>query len=103
MLLLLVANDQTKGDRRRDSDTSALRGFGNPSSELITIEGGPKTVSNALVVHTEVEIVEQYVGQPLWADVDHALRRKGFVMHTVYSYGSRPMLPFAADDARLVF
>jgi hypothetical protein len=69
--------------------------------ELLAIDGGRATIGNALIVHTEVEVVEQYVGQPLWGDVDRALQGLGFVLHTVYSYGSRPMYPFSGNDARL--
>jgi hypothetical protein len=69
--------------------------------ELAAIEGGSATLGGALVVHTEVELVGQYVGQPLWGDVDRSLRRLGFQMHTVHSYGSRPYRPFEAGDRRL--
>jgi hypothetical protein len=68
--------------------------------ELAAIEGGAATVGDALVVHTEVEILEQYVDQPLWADVDRALRGLGFAMHAVHSYGSRPFRRFGVDDRR---
>lgn len=60
-------------------------------SEVAAIHGGASTFRRASVVEVEVEFVEQYVGQPLFADVDSALRDIGFVFHTFLGYGTRPL------------
>ena len=47
-------------------------------SELDILRGGPVTVSKALGLKVEVEFLELYKGQPLFADVDRFLRASGF-------------------------
>jgi FkbM family methyltransferase len=47
-------------------------------AELMVFEGAPRLLDDALVVHTEVEFVQLYKDQPLFADVDAHLRSKGF-------------------------
>jgi FkbM family methyltransferase len=66
-------------------------------AELDVLVGGGRTVSSALVVETEVEFVEQYLDQPLFADVDRELRRLGFMFHTVLGYGTRCLKPVVVD------
>merc|ERR1711924_266039 len=61
--------------------------------ELAVLEGAEKTLQKALVIHTEVEFVEMYQKQPLFADVDQFLRRAGFVFHRFASLQGRPMKP----------
>jgi hypothetical protein len=61
--------------------------------ELAVLKGAEATLRDVLVVHTEVEFVEMYKGQPLFADVDQFLRRAGFVFHRFASVHGRPMKP----------
>jgi protein O-GlcNAc transferase len=62
-------------------------------AELDAIRGGTETLRKAMVVETEVKFIEQYVGQPLFAEVDQELRRLGFMFHTFLGYGTRPLKP----------
>ena len=43
-------------------------------AERAVIEGATDTLKGVSVVHTEVEFVPLYEGQPLFAEVDQALR-----------------------------
>mmetsp|Transcript_4267 Transcript_4267/g.7494 ORF Transcript_4267/g.7494 Transcript_4267/m.7494 type:complete len:322 (+) Transcript_4267:51-1016(+) len=67
--------------------------------ELAVLKGSEKALKDILVVHTEVEFVEMYEHQPLFAEVDQCLRKAGFVFHRFASVHGRPMKPlhFAAN------
>jgi FkbM family methyltransferase len=56
-------------------------------AELMVLEGAPRLLDDALVVHAEVEFVQLYKDQPLFADVDAHLRSKGFVLHLLGKVG----------------
>jgi FkbM family methyltransferase len=56
-------------------------------AELLVFEGAAKLLEDALVVHTEVEYVQLYKDQPLFADVDAHLRSKGFALHLLGKVG----------------
>ena len=47
------------------------------------------------VVEVEVEFVPLYVDQPLFADVDRAMRERGFVFHRFSSQQGRCMKPLS--------
>lgn len=67
--------------------------------EAMAIAGGDISFKGALMVETEVEFVEQYKGQPLFGDIDCALRRLGLVFHRFTGYATRAMRPvLIADD-----
>lgn len=51
--------------------------------ELAVLRGGERLLRDAVVVQCEVEFVQMYQGQPLFADVDAELRRQGFCFHTM--------------------
>jgi protein O-GlcNAc transferase len=61
--------------------------------ELSVFQNALRALSHTLVVQTEVEFVELYRGQPLFADVDKFLRSRGFQFHTFPSLGSRTFKP----------
>lgn len=61
--------------------------------ELAVLEGAESVLKSVLVLHTEVEFVEMYEKQPLFAEVDQFLRRRGFVFHRFSSIHGRPMKP----------
>lgn len=67
-------------------------------AELMIFENAPRLMSRCLVVHTEVEFVELYRGQPLFADVDACLRRLGFQFHTFAGLAGRPFKPLMRDN-----
>lgn len=61
--------------------------------ELAVLKGAERALQDVLVVHTEVEFVEMYEKQPLFAEVDQFLRCAGFVFHRFSSVHGRPMKP----------
>jgi FkbM family methyltransferase len=71
-------------------------------AELDVIRGAEHHLKNAVVVQTEVEFAPMYKGQPLFADVDAALRARGFALHSLISLMGRAFKPFLApnDPAR---
>lgn len=62
-------------------------------AELLVLQNGERVVNDASVVQVEVEFVELYEGQPLFADVDRYLRSRGFVFHTFHELASRCFKP----------
>jgi FkbM family methyltransferase len=49
--------------------------------ELSALMGGQDLIQNTLVIQVEVEFLELYKGQPMFADVDSYLRSQGFQFH----------------------
>ncbi len=67
-------------------------------AELSIFENGTRALGQSMIVHTEVEFVEMYKKQPLFANVDTFLRSQGFQFHTFSNYGSRCLKPFTIED-----
>jgi FkbM family methyltransferase len=67
-------------------------------AEIDAISGGPKTIAEALVIHTEVEFIPMYKGQGLFGDVDVALRRHGFMFHNFVGLFSRQYKPMQYNN-----
>ncbi len=68
-------------------------------AELAILEGAPRLLEQVVVVHTEVEFVPLYEGQPLFADVDSELRRQGFLLHKFpVDPAGRPFKPFSLEN-----
>ena len=67
-------------------------------AELAVFKGAERVLSNALFVHTEVEFVELYEGQPLFADIDTHLRGLGFQFHTFEGFGQRSFKPMVVAN-----
>ena len=63
--------------------------------ELSVLQNAMRALSSTLVVQTEVEFVELYQGQPMFADVDIFLRAQGFQFLTFNGFGSRALKPLA--------
>ena len=62
-------------------------------AELDVILGGSSRLRDTLVVHTEVEFIPVYADQPLFGDVDVALRKSGFWLHKFHEVFGRAMKP----------
>lgn len=62
-------------------------------AELMILDGGRGMLEDVLVVHTEVEFVELYKNQPLFADVDSFLRSQGFAFHKLNGMSGRAFKP----------
>ena len=65
-------------------------------SELPIFRNALRALSTAVLIQTEVEFVELYRNQPMFADVDTFLRGNGFQFHTFYGFGGRAFKPLVA-------
>jgi hypothetical protein len=66
-------------------------------SELAVFKNASRALSSALLIQTEVEFVELYKGQPMFADVDTFLRARGFQFHTLNGFAGRAFKPLVAN------
>lgn len=67
--------------------------------ELMVFQSAPRRLADALVIHTEVEFLPLYKGQPLFSDVDSFLRSQGFVLHRFEPLVSRAMKPILVNNS----
>lgn len=67
-------------------------------AELDVMNGGDRVLADAVVVHTEVEFVELYKGQPLFAEIDQRLRKSGFVFHKFAGISGRTFKPLVVNN-----
>lgn len=70
-------------------------------AELMIFENAQRILPNTLVIQTEVEFVELYKNQPLFADVDRFLRSQGFQFHKFWGFGSRTFKPLMLQNPYL--
>ena len=66
-------------------------------SELVVLQNALRPLSGALVVQTEVEFVELYQGQPMFADIDIFLRSNGFQFHAFKGLSGRAFKPLIVN------
>lgn len=66
--------------------------------ELGVIESAGDLLSGAVVVQAEVSFIPLYKGQPTFAEVDLALRARGFVPHMFAGLNRRMILPMRGAD-----
>ena len=66
-------------------------------SELAVFKNASRALAGALLIQTEVEFVELYKGQPMFADVDIFLRASGFQFHTLNGFAGRAFKPLVAN------
>jgi FkbM family methyltransferase len=66
--------------------------------EMLVLQGAVKRLRDVLIVHTEVEFLPLYQGQPLFADIDSFLRSRGFAFHTMTPFG-RTFKPMLANNS----
>jgi protein O-GlcNAc transferase len=62
-------------------------------AELMVLQGAERVLKDVSVVQVEVEFLELYENQPLFADVDRFLRGQGFTFHTFTGFGLRCFKP----------
>jgi len=73
-------------------------------AELMVFQNARRLLSATLMVQSEVEFVQIYRDQPLFADVDAELRAQGFQFHTFEGFGSRGFKPLSkANDVNQGF
>jgi len=73
-------------------------------AELDVLRGAPRVLRDVVAVLTEVEFVPMYEGQPLFGDIDVALREAGFLLHqidTPRGFAFRPMVAPAGQERAL--
>lgn len=66
--------------------------------ELAVFQNAVKALAGTLVIQTEVEFLELYKGQPMFADVDMFLRGAGFQFHTFDGFGRRTFKPLVLNN-----
>ena len=66
--------------------------------ELMVFKNAIKRLADALVIQTEVEFLQMYIGQPLFAEVDIFLREHGFVFHRFFPLTSRVIQPLLIEN-----
>lgn len=66
-------------------------------AELMIFEHGPRVLSEAVLIQTEVEFLPLYKEQPLFADVDRHLRGAGYQLHTFLGFGQRAFKPLVKN------
>lgn len=66
-------------------------------AELDVIEGATRRMDDVLVVHTEIEFIPMYEDQPLFGDIDVALRRHGLLLHKMDGITGRAMKPLISN------
>jgi len=62
-------------------------------AELMVFQNAIERLKNAVVIHTEVEFLPMYIGQPLFAEVDAFLRTQGFMLHKFAPLVTRDLSP----------
>ena len=62
-------------------------------SELAIFNNGKSRLGDAVAVHTEVSFIPLYLGQPVFGDIDLAMRELGFVPHMFAAINKRMILP----------
>jgi FkbM family methyltransferase len=67
-------------------------------AELDIISGAPRLLHNVVLVHTEVEFIPMYTDQPLFGDVDVALRKHGLWLHKLDGIQGRVLRPLIANN-----
>ena len=67
-------------------------------SELAVLEHGRRVLADTLLGQVEVEFVELYRGQPMFADVDRFLRAQGFQFHAFNGLAGRAFKPLVFNN-----
>jgi FkbM family methyltransferase len=66
--------------------------------ELMALSNAPNRLAKAVAVHTEVEFLPMYVGQPLFSDLDIFLRGQGFVLHKFHPLAGLMLQPLMRNN-----
>jgi FkbM family methyltransferase len=67
-------------------------------AELEVFRNGTDRLRDCLVIHTEVEFLPMYEGQPLFSEVEMFLREQGFTFHRFIPLVSRIIQPMLIDE-----
>jgi hypothetical protein len=69
-----------------------------PGAALTVLAGAERLVAELILVHVAVDFVALYKEQPLFADVDRALRGRGFAFHKFTALGGRSFKPLVIGN-----
>ena len=67
-------------------------------AELEVFRNGTDRLRDCLVIHTEVEFLPMYEGQPLFSEVEIFLRKQGFTFHRFEPLISRIVQPMLINN-----
>lgn len=67
-------------------------------AELMALRHAKKRLKDALVIQVEVEFLQLYVDQPLFADIDMFLRKHNFVFHRFFPLFNRMIQPMLSNN-----
>lgn len=67
-------------------------------AEVDVFSGADRLLNEITVVHTEVCFVPLYKEQPLFAEIDQSLRKKGFLFHKFGNFCGRTLKPLLVGD-----
>jgi FkbM family methyltransferase len=67
-------------------------------AELEVFQGGVKTLEHVLAIVSEAELIEHYVGQPLFGDLSAFLSSQGLQFQRFLGFGGRTLKPIVVDD-----
>jgi FkbM family methyltransferase len=67
-------------------------------SELAVLHGGSERLKTVVAIQAEVSFIPLYRGQPIFGEIDLALRSLGFVPHSFAAINRRLIEPFYDDD-----
>ena len=99
-LMQVVSQERIKTHRLDDIEAAHLTDFLKldvQGAELMILENSLVALESTSLIQCEVEFVELYEGQPLFADVDRFLRSQGFCfLRFAYAMG-RPFKPLQSD------
>jgi FkbM family methyltransferase len=84
-------------DDIREADDAAYLKLDVQGAELDVLRGAQHLLAQILVIQTEVEFVPMYLGQPLFAEVDQALRAAGFLLHRWVEVAGRAFQPIIVN------
>lgn len=71
--------------------------FDVQGSELDVLQGAVRVLSEAVVVFTEIEFVEMYLGQPLFGDITKYLHENDYMFHCITGVARLPFKPLVKD------
>ena len=67
-------------------------------AELMALRHAKKRLKDTLVIQVEVEFLQMYVDQPLFADIDLFLRKHNFVFHRFFPLVNRMIQPMLINN-----
>lgn len=67
-------------------------------AELDVLRGAARLLADIVFIQAEVEFVPLYRGQPLFAEVDQALRKAGFLLHRFAEIAGRAFRPLVVNN-----